>query len=70
MTKSQKWRPEIRIDGKSKYLGYYEDEVVAAKAYDKEARQLEKTGLRHTLNFPTDEERRDGWVKQYVPPDV
>lgn len=31
--KSKKWRAQMRVEGKSKYLGDYDDEVKAAEAY-------------------------------------
>ena len=32
---ANKWRARITIDGKSKHLGYFDDEIKAAEAYDK-----------------------------------
>lgn len=44
-----KWRARITIDGKHLHLGYFTDEVEAAKAYDAQARLLGRMG---SLNFP------------------
>lgn len=35
----QKWKAQIQIDGKSKYLGYFTDEAAAARAYNAAARE-------------------------------
>ena len=37
---SGKWRARININGKTKYLGYYENEIIAANAYEKKAVEL------------------------------
>lgn len=45
-----KWRVSMRIGGKLRNLGGYDDEVEAAKAYDRRA--LEERGEHARLNFP------------------
>jgi hypothetical protein len=47
---SNKWAANIRYDGKKHYLGYFEDEEDAAKAYDIAARA--HRGEKAQLNFP------------------
>lgn len=49
----QKWNAQIMIDYKQLHLGYYEDEVYAARVYDAEARALH--GDSAQLNFPNDQ---------------
>jgi hypothetical protein len=44
---AQKWKAEIYIDGKSNYLGHFNNEEEAAHKYDELA-----AGLNRTLNFP------------------
>ena len=46
----KKWQATIRIDGKSKSLGYYHDEKEAARVYDEQAALLGKP-----VNFPLHE---------------
>ncbi|MFQ6035102.1 MAG: AP2 domain-containing protein [Sedimentisphaerales bacterium] len=38
-TRQQKWVADIQINGKHKFLGYFDDELEAAKAYDRAARK-------------------------------
>lgn len=45
-----KWAVYIRMNGKSKFLGRFTDEISAAKAYDKKAKEL--FGEYAWLNFP------------------
>jgi hypothetical protein len=48
----RKWVAFIKKDGTPFYLGAFEDEVQAAKAYDEAAKKLH--GEYAKLNFPTD----------------
>lgn len=47
---SNKWRVRMRVAGKSKHIGYFTDERLAAKAYD--AAAIELYGSKLELNFP------------------
>ena len=49
-TPTQKWRVEIKHQGKSTHLGYFDDEVTAALMYD--AKAFELRGDKARLNFP------------------
>jgi len=44
------WQARMRVDGKLRFLGYFYDEVEAAKAYDRAARKCH--GEFAALNFP------------------
>jgi hypothetical protein len=50
-----KWKAEIEINGKSKYLGYFTDKLDAALAFDVAPREFH--GQFATLNFPLIGER-------------
>jgi hypothetical protein len=52
------WQARIRVDGKLRFLGYYYDEVEAAKAYDRAARKYH--GEFAALNIPDAGPHR-GW---------
>lgn len=45
-----KWNSRITVEGKHVFLGYYGEEIEAAKAYDKAAKELHKEFA--VLNFP------------------
>lgn len=50
-----KWMAQLRKNGKRVFRKYFDDEVEAAKAYDRAARTHH--GLRARLNFPIDHEQ-------------
>ena len=47
---SNRWKVRIAVDGESKFIGYFDDEREAAKAFDAEA--LKHRGDFAYLNFP------------------
>jgi hypothetical protein len=54
--KRRKWIVAIRYDGRCVYIGRFDDEIEAARAYDGTA--LELFGDFAYLNFPEEQERR------------
>jgi len=54
ITKTGKWRAVIYVERKQHYLGVYETELQAAKAYDRAAKR--HFGATAKLNFPEDSE--------------
>ena len=46
----RRWRASIKFDGNQEYLGIYDSEIDAARAYDERARVLHGPYAR--LNFP------------------
>ena len=46
----RKWVSKISVQGKSVHLGYFENEISAARAYDRAA--LKHRGQYAYLNFP------------------
>lgn len=48
--RASKWRANIKLNEKQTFLGYFDNAINAAKAYDKKA--FEKSGYMAFLNFP------------------
>ena len=67
--KSSKWRASCRVDGKTKHLGSFDDEIEAARAFDAATKDIAYYQREGKVNFPAeqDEERdeQDAWSSQY-----
>jgi hypothetical protein len=48
--REKRWVVKITTDGKTIHLGYFKDEIQAAKAYDKAAKKYHREFA--ALNFP------------------
>jgi hypothetical protein len=48
--RTKKWNVQIRYDGQSRFIGSFDSEIEAAKAYDKDAKKHH--GEFAVLNFP------------------
>ena len=64
-----KWRAKCRVDGKTKHLGSFDDEIEAARAFDAATKDIAYYQREGKVNFPAeqDEERdeQDAWSSQY-----
>lgn len=53
---SGKWQVKIKCNGKAKHVGYFTNEVDAARAYNKQAEELNQQGHNYRLNqIPAEE---------------
>jgi hypothetical protein len=59
--RSNKWRAQIKFNGRRIHLGAFDDEVEAAKAYDTAAREYH--GEFAVLNFP---DRPPNWIVVWI----
>ena len=67
--KSSKWRAKCQVGGKTKHLGYFDEESEAARAFDAATKGVAYYQREGKVNFPAeqDEERdeQDAWSSQY-----
>lgn len=61
-TSKNRWRAYIRVDSQRIHLGMHADEIEAARAYDRKARECR--GDRARLNFPPVTTREDTGVRE------
>ena len=54
----KRWAASIQFEKKKHHLGYFTDQIAAAKAYDKKASQLH--GEYACLNFLPNQQQRGG----------
>ncbi len=55
----ERWKARIHVEGKMHYLGLFDDEDVAAKAYDAASIHLRKDSLKINFPFNSERERRN-----------
>lgn len=56
------WQSYIRLDNKTRHLGYYENLIEAAEAYDIAA--VRKGAINHILNFPEKKEKYNKFIEE------
>lgn len=61
-TKSKKWRSYIKLDGASKHLGTFENEIIAAQNYDLASMRYHKG--KYPINFPNLKRKYKKLIKQ------
>ncbi len=48
----KRWKAKIQVNGKNRFIGYFDDEIEAAKAYDEAAKKY--YGEFAVLNFESE----------------
>ena len=64
-----KWKASCQVDGKNKYLGSFDDEVEAARAFDTATKDIAYYQREGKVNFPAEQDEeggeQDAWSSQY-----
>ena len=64
-----KWKASCKVDGKTKYLGSFDDEVEAARAFDTATKDIAYYQREGKVNFPAEQDEeggeQDAWSSQY-----